>query len=97
MKRIGGETMVLPAGDPSLVRLPQPGRYALHKLIVSQERDATATDKKRKDLLQARLMIELLKEDRPGDIALAWENLANRGANWMKKVESACKEAGITL
>lgn len=88
---------VMPAGDPCLVRLPQPARYALHKLIVSQERDATAADKKRKDLLQARLLIELLKEDRPGDIALAWENLANRGARWMKKVESACKEAGITL
>jgi hypothetical protein len=88
---------VMPAGDPCLVRLPQPARYALHKLIVSQERDVTAADKKRKDLLQARLMIELLKEDRPGDLALAWEALANRGANWMKKVESACKEAGITL
>jgi hypothetical protein len=88
---------VLPAGDPCLVKVPQPPRYALHKLIVSQERDVTAADKKRKDLLQARLMIELLKEDRPGDIALAWEHLANRGAAWIKKVEFACKEAGITL
>lgn len=88
---------VLPAGDPCLVRVPQPARYALHKLIVSQERDATATDKKRKDLLQARLMIDLLKEDRPGDITLAWEHLAKRGATWLKKVEMGCKEIGITL
>lgn len=88
---------VLPAGDPCLVRVPQPARYALHKLIVSQERDATAADKKRKDLLQARLMIDLLKEDRPGDITLAWEHLANRGTTWLKKAEMACVEIGITL
>lgn len=88
---------VLPAGDPCLVKVPQPARYALHKLILSQERDLTAADKRRKDLLQARSMIKLLKEDRPGDIALAWEVLANRGATWIKKVESACREADITL
>jgi hypothetical protein len=88
---------VMVAGDPCLVRVPQPARFALHKLIVSQEREVTATDKKRKDLLQARLMIELLKEDRPGDIALAWEHLANRSANWVRKVELACKEIGLTL
>ena len=88
---------VMLAGDPCLVRVPQPARFALHKLIVSQERDVTEADKKRKDLLQARLMIELLKEDRPGDIALAWEHLANRGATWARKVELACKEIGLTL
>lgn len=88
---------VMPAGDPCLVRVPQPARYALHKLIVSQERGVSAADKKKKDLLQARLLIDLLKEDRPGDVALAWEHLASRGATWMKKAESACREAGITL
>jgi hypothetical protein len=90
-------TAVMPAGDPCLVRVPQPARYALHKLIVSQERGVSAADKKKKDLLQARLLIDLLKEDRPGDVALAWEHLASRGATWMKKAESACREAGITL
>lgn len=88
---------VLPAGDPCLVKVPKPARYALHKLIVSQERDVTATDKKRKDLLQARLIIDLLKEDRPGDVALAWEALAKRGTTWTRKVELACREIGLTL
>ena len=87
---------VMLAGNPCLVRVPQPARYALHKLIVSQEREVTAADKRRKDLLQARLMIDLLKEDRPGDIALAWEQVEMRGASWVKKVESARREAGIT-
>ncbi len=88
---------VMPAGNPCLVNVPQPARYALHKLILSQERDVTAADKKRKDLRQASLMIDLLKEDRPGDITLALENLVGRGKIWSKKIESACKEAGISL
>jgi hypothetical protein len=88
---------VMLAGNPCLVKVPQPARYALHKLIVSQERDATAADKKRKDLHQARNLITLLKEDRPGDLELAREELPKRGAAWVKKVATACAEAAIKL
>lgn len=88
---------VMVAGTPCLVNVPQPARYALHKLIVSQERDVTATDKKAKDLRQAGLLIELLREERPGDLALALETLTKRGKTWTNKVEAACKEGGISL
>ncbi|MCX5832419.1 MAG: GSU2403 family nucleotidyltransferase fold protein [Deltaproteobacteria bacterium] len=40
-------------GDAKLVLIPQPIRYALHKLIVSQEREVTAGAKRQKDLWQA--------------------------------------------
>ncbi|CAG1014005.1 hypothetical protein ANAEL_04862 [Anaerolineales bacterium] len=33
---------VMLAGNPCLVKVPQPARFALHKLVVSQERAATA-------------------------------------------------------
>ncbi len=88
---------VMLAGDPCLVKVPQPARYALHKLIVSQERDATAGDKKRKDLVQAGNVIALLKEDRPGDLELAREALLKRGTSWGKKFAAACREAHIAL
>ena len=88
---------VMLAGTPCLINVPRPARYALHKLILSQERDVSATDKKAKDLRQASLLIGLLKEERPGDLALAFENLANRGNRWVKKIDLACKEAQITL
>lgn len=84
-------------GTPCLVKVPQPARFALHKLIVSQERGAGAADKKRKDLIQAGKMLELLKEDRPGDIELAREALVKRGTTWVKKITAACKEADIRL
>jgi hypothetical protein len=86
---------VMLAGNPCLVNVPQPARYALHKLILSQERDASATDKKAKDLRQASLLIDLLKAERPGDLILASESLKSRGRNWVNKFDSACKEAGI--
>jgi hypothetical protein len=88
---------VMIAGTPCLVRVPQPARFALHKLIISQERDATAADKKRRDLFQAKNMIGILKEDRPGDLELAREVLAKRGVSWQKKVETACGQAGIEM
>lgn len=88
---------VMISGTPCLVKVPQPARYALHKLIISQERDVSATDKKRKDILQVGNMLEVLREDRPGDVELAKENLIKRGASWVKKLEAACKEANIKL
>ena len=88
---------VMVAGTPCLVKVPQPARYALHKLVISQERDATASGKKRTDLLQAKNMIELLKEDCPGDLELAREALAKLGASLQKKVETACDQARIEM
>lgn len=88
---------VMISGNPCLIKVPQPARYALHKLIVSQERDATAADKKRKDILQAVNMLALLRDDRPGDIERARIALIKRGVTWAKKLESACKEAHIDL
>ena len=88
---------VMLAGTPCLVCVPQPARYALHKLIISQERDASATDKSKKDLAQARHLMELLKQDRPGDLELALEALGKRGESWVKKAEKGAKAAGITV
>ena len=84
---------VMLAGTPCLVRIPQPARYALHKLIISGERWQTAADKKRKDLMQAHRLLSLLAEDRPGDIMLAWEALGKRGSGWVKKAVAAYGEA----
>ena len=88
---------VMLAGSPCLVKVPQPARYALHKLIVSQERDPTVAAKKKKDILQAKSLLALLREDRPGDIRLAWEALAKRGSIWVKRVKAACVEAEIPM
>ena len=88
---------VLICGTPCLVKVPQPARFALHKLIVSQERTSTAAGKKRKDVLQAEYLLKELEEDRPGDIEIAKDDLAKRGAAWIKKVKRACMEEDILV
>lgn len=85
------------AGMPCLVRVPQPARYALHKLIISGERDATAGERRQKDLKQALALLSMLQQDRPGDIVLAWEALEARGSSWVKKALSGAEAAGIDL
>lgn len=71
------------AGIP--INTPDPTRYALHKLIVSQLRrndDAQSQAKSRKDLDQAAALITILSKARPGDLRDLWEELCERGPSW---------------
>lgn len=61
-----------------LVHVPQPARFALHKLWTTTQRPATEQAKARKDLRQAVALLEVLLVDRPDDLASAWE-VVNRG------------------
>jgi hypothetical protein len=81
------EHAVAVAGDASLVRLPAPARFAFHKLLIAPLRAAAFASKSEKDLVQAIDLIEVLLEDRPGDLPLAWQALLDRGARWRKAAE----------
>jgi hypothetical protein len=71
-----------------LVNVPQPERYAVHKLIVS-ERRITAAAKQAKDLDQASSLFDALAEYRAHDLALAWEEAYGRGQQWRKHLRGA--------
>lgn len=76
-------------GGGVLVHVPQPARFALTKLIVLEERPVTAHAKGMKDLAQAAQLLQVLMDERPGDVLLAWEALRQRGAGWVERVEHA--------
>ena len=78
--------------EPLLVNIPQPVRYAMHKLIVSQIRDVSASAKSHKDLFQSHQLLTLLKNERPADIQPAWDNLVGRGPKWKKRAEAGLAE-----
>lgn len=89
-------------GGGILVNVPAPARFALHKLIVARSRTATQQTKSGKDLDQAAQIIELLAEDRPGDLAAAWEVIRGRrsllkaaeaGVDALKKQHAAAHAA----
>ncbi len=73
-------------GGATLVYVPDPARFALHKLIVSADRPIAMQTKSGKDREQAAEMIELLLEDRPGDLAVAAESINRRPRGWRKKL-----------
>lgn len=79
-------------GDAGVeVNVPSPARFALHKLLVATERPAAMATKRDKDLRQAGQVLEVLLEDRPGDIEAAWEALAGRGDGWVRRVRGSLK------
>jgi hypothetical protein len=71
------------------VNVPSPARFALHKLLVAAERPAAMATKRDKDLRQAGQVLEVLLEDRPGDVEVAWEALASRGDKWVRQMRGS--------
>ena len=69
--------MVL-AARSILVRVPRPGRFALHKLLTAAERPAAEQTKAGKDRTQAAALIAVLADDRPDDLREALAALAAR-------------------
>jgi len=61
-----------------LVNVPQPARFALHKLWLASHRPAAMQARARKDLAQAEALLEVLVEDRPRDLERAWAAVGER-------------------
>jgi hypothetical protein len=76
------ERAVLVDGGAALVNVPTPARFAFHKLLVAPLRPAAFQTKSQKDVTQACQILELLVDERPGDLALAWQALRARGPRW---------------
>jgi hypothetical protein len=71
----------------SLVQIPRPERFAIHKLIVADRRRSGPSKlKARKDRAQADLLIEVLSEERPAELADAYEDAMGRGPAWRNRI-----------
>jgi hypothetical protein len=62
-----------------MINVPSPGRFAIHKCVVSQKRPAAQTAKALKDRSQAEQLFQVLLENRPSDISLAFEAAKAQG------------------
>ncbi len=69
------EPALLLAARPILVRVPRPGRFALHKLWTAAQRSAAEQTKAGKDRAQAAALIGVLAADRPDDLREALKTL----------------------
>lgn len=71
----GYQAAVIPTAYGLLVNVPEPARFAWHKLWTAAQRPAAEHVKARKDVRQAGQLIEVLDEDRPGDLEKAWTGI----------------------
>ncbi len=74
-----------------LVNVPQPARYAVHKLIVAIRRTPSAAAKSTKDIEQAGALIRMLAEDRPDELADAFLEARDRGPAWRESVKKGAR------
>jgi hypothetical protein len=74
------------------VVVPAPERFAVHKLILAEERrnDPLSAVKAGKDLAQAALLIEALAATgRAVDLGFALDEAENRGEGWRRRLRVA--------
>jgi hypothetical protein len=81
-------------GSGVLVRVPDPARYAVHKLIIMGERPAYSR-KAGKDQEQARELFEALEDS--DTLADAIADARARGPKWRKAVDAGLKKIGRGL
>lgn len=79
-------------GGATLVRVPDPARFALHKMLVSESRPVTEQAKRQKDLDQSAQILQALFEDRPGDVERAWTDMQAEGRSCVKCVRTAVEK-----
>ena len=72
-----------------VVTIPDPARYALHKLLVYAERRKHNPAKSMKDLQQSAALIEVLSGFRGDSLLVLWRDLLARGPGWRSRARTA--------
>lgn len=80
-----------------LVNLPDPARFAIHKLVISERRPAAFIAKSAKDIDQARQLLEILLDIRPGAVAEALEAIEPMGKKFTNHFRAATKNLPTEL
>lgn len=79
----------MPYRSGVLVQIPRPERFAIHKLIVADRRQAQDRLKAEKDRRQAGFLIRALAEDRPDDLREAYDDALARGPRWRARIAAS--------
>lgn len=89
----GSVKAVVLYGAGILVNVPNPAKFAVHKLAVSQLRQTSNLEKMRKDLMQAEAIISSLIDQNPGALVLAVDELKARDDLLINFVSSGMKQS----
>ncbi|MBS0237611.1 MAG: nucleotidyltransferase domain-containing protein [Proteobacteria bacterium] len=78
-------------GTGVLVSVPPPMRYAVHKLLIAQERKTNAP-KRNKDLKQAKDLIDVFLETDSDGFEDVLQEARGRGPSWKKNIDASLGE-----
>jgi hypothetical protein len=81
------QPVAVPVRQGVLVSVPAPARFALHKLVVARRRPVAFAEKARKDVAQAEAVLEVLAEDRPGDVLVAMDAARAMPAQFLRQLQ----------
>jgi hypothetical protein len=84
-------------GEGTYVNVPQPARFALHKLWVASQRPVSEAAKARKDVRQATSILDVLLLDRPDDLTRAWRELGSLSSKVRAAARRLPREIGDEL
>jgi hypothetical protein len=77
-----------------LVKVPPPLRYAIHKLLIAQERRGRFITKKAKDLAQAGDLIDVFLETDRAALEDMLDDARAKGPRWRKNISRSLQELG---
>jgi hypothetical protein len=80
-----------------LIQIPRPERFAIHKLIVADRRlEGVDSLKSRKDRAQAAFLIEVLADQRPYELAEAYQAALDQGPAWRSRLSTTLERMAST-
>ena len=91
------QAAILSSSGATLVNVPDPARYALHKLLVFAERRKRNPVKAKKDLYQAAALLEVLWGFRPEDLKRIWAQVNESGPGWRKRAREGARALSMLI
>ena len=85
LEGIDQATLFDSSGRCTVVSIPSPARYAIHKLLIIGERSGRYAAKITKDLAQAESLLEYFAANDPEAVHEAWTDALGRGPGWRKR------------
>lgn len=80
-----------------MINVPAPGRFAIHKCVISSKRPVAHAAKARKDQLQAQQVFAALLDLRPTDITVAFDAAQKHGDRFIERFNSGLDRLDIEI
>jgi hypothetical protein len=82
-----GQAAAVSSLGACVVTVPDPARFAFHKVLVHIERRERSPERAKKDLMQAAALIEVIGVDQMNRLKRLWKDIYARGPGWRNRAK----------